>query len=213
VGMVGSGKSTLIKLAAGIFSPTTGTILVNGKPLRGYAQADLRAHAGYIPQEATLFSESVRDNVAFGRQVTPEMLVSSLELARVREEMEALPGGLDQVLGQRGLTVSGGQKQRLAIARALAGAPDLLLMDDCTSALDAENERAFWELFRERFPHAACLIVTHRLATALQADVIYMLHKGRIVGAGTHAELVETCPQYRSFLTREELEAALAMAT
>jgi ABC-type multidrug transport system fused ATPase/permease subunit len=130
----------------------------------------------------------------------------------VREEMEALPGGIDQVLGQRGLTVSGGQKQRLAIARALAGAPDLLLMDDCTSALDAQNERAFWELFRERFPQAMCLIVTHRLATARQADVIYMLHKGRIVGAGTHAELVETCPQYRSFLTREELEAALAMA-
>lgn len=212
VGMVGCGKSTLIKLAAGIFSPTAGEVLVNGRPLRGFAQADLRSHVGYIPQEATLFSESVRDNVAFGRQVAPEMVLLSLELARVREEMEALPGGVDQVLGQRGLTVSGGQKQRLAIARALAGAPDLLLMDDCTSALDAENERAFWELFRERFPQAMCLIVTHRLATARQADVIYMLHKGRIVGAGTHAELVESCPQYRSFLTREELEAALAMA-
>ncbi len=212
VGMVGCGKSTLIKLAAGILSPSSGEVLVNGAPLRSFAAADYRARVGYIPQEATLFSESVRDNVAFGRSVAAADVEQALELARVKDEMSALPGGLDQVLGQRGLTVSGGQKQRLAIARALAGAPDLLLMDDCTSALDAENERAFWELFRERYPQAACLIVTHRLATALQADVIYMLHKGRIAGVGTHSELVESCPQYRSFLTREELAAALAMA-
>jgi len=140
-------------------------------------------------------------------------VLDSLKNAQVKDEMDALPDGLKQVLGQKGLTVSGGQKQRLAIARALAGSPDLLLMDDCTASLDAENERAFWAMFRQRFPEAACLIVTHRLATARQADTIYVLEEGRIVGKGTHQQLLATCEEYRNFLTREELAAALAAPT
>ncbi len=132
-------------------------------------------------------------------------------MAQVHDEMEALPARAGPGAGPAGLTVSGGQKQRLAIARAVAGGPDLLLMDDCTSALDAENERAFWAMFSETFPEAACLIVTHRLATARQADIIYVLSGGRLVGAGTHEELAASCEEYRSFLTREELQAALSL--
>jgi ABC-type multidrug transport system fused ATPase/permease subunit len=113
------------------------------------------------------------------------------------------------MLGQRGLTVSGGQKQRIAIARALAGNPQLLLMDDCTASLDAENEEKFWEMFAAQFPDAACLIVTHRLATARQADIIYVLDEGRIVGSGSHEHLLKTCEAYRNFLTRTELESVL----
>ena len=126
--------------------------------------------------------------------------------------LQDLLGGLKEVLGQKGLTVSGGQKQRLAIARALAGKPDLLLMDDCTASLDAENERRFWNMFSEKFPETSCLIVTHRLATARQADVIYVLYDGKIVGRGTHIELLQTCEQYQNFLTRDELAAAMASA-
>ncbi len=210
VGSVGSGKSTLIRLAAGLLPAERGQVKLNGRPLQDYSLPDFRRRVGYIPQEATLFSESVRDNISFGRDVPERILLESLELAQVRAEMEALPKGLEQVLGQRGLTVSGGQKQRLAIARALAGEPDLLLMDDCTASLDAENERAFWEQFRRRYPEAACLIVTHRLATARQADTIYVLAEGRIVGRGTHDELLATCEEYQNFLTRDELRAALA---
>jgi len=210
VGAVGSGKTTLIKLLAGQLPPERGEVLVNGAPLTEYELPAYRSRVGYIPQEATLFSESVRENVRFGREVGEEAVQESLALAQVRAEMEALPQGLEQVLGQRGLTVSGGQKQRLAIARARAGEPDLLLMDDCTASLDAENERAFWEQFRQRFPGTACLIVTHRLATARQADVIYVLSHGRIVGRGSHEELLASCEEYQNFLTRDELRAALA---
>ena len=210
VGPVGSGKSTLIKLVAGLLPPSAGDVRVNGRPLSDWNINEFRARVGYIPQEATLFSESVIDNVTFGRAIAKDMAVRALDLAQVKDEMAALPAGFDQVLGQKGLTVSGGQKQRLAIARALAGQPDVLLMDDCTASLDAENERKFWAMFRETFPDAACVIVTHRLATARQADVIYVLVDGRIVGKGTHAELLETCQAYRNFLTREELQAALA---
>jgi ATP-binding cassette subfamily B protein len=213
VGSVGSGKSTLLKVAAGIIPPSAGAVLVNGRPLASLDRGAWRARVGYIPQEANLFSESVADNVRFGRPLSDADVRRALELARVLDEMEALPGGIDEVLGQRGLTVSGGQKQRLAIARAAAGDPDLLLMDDCTSALDAENERVFWELLSARLPDAMCLIVTHRLATARVADRIYVLDRGRVVGHGTHAELLETCEVYRNFLTREELAAALGVGT
>lgn len=207
LGTVGSGKSSLLKVIAGLLPPTGGEVIVNGKSLRKLSLRDYRRLVGYIPQDANLFSETVRDNVIFGREVTEAEFLHALELAQVKEEMEALPKGFDQVLGQRGLTVSGGQKQRLAIARALVGKPQVLLMDDVTSSLDAENERRFWENFKKHFPEASCLIVTHRLATARQADVICVMENGRIVGKGTHEELLKSCEAYRKFLTREELEA------
>jgi len=212
VGPVGSGKTTLLKAVAGLLPLSDGKLAVNGRKLTDYSISEYRARVGYIPQEANLFSETVLENVRFGREIDERVLLESLTQAQVKAEMEALPKGLQQVLGQKGLTVSGGQKQRLAIARALAGRPDLLLMDDCTASLDAENERAFWEMLRRRLPDAACLIVTHRLATARQADTIYVMEEGRIVGKGTHSELLESCEEYRNFLTREELAAALAPA-
>ena len=210
VGSVGSGKSTLIRIAAGLIQPSSGEVLINQRPISEYEINGLRKKFGYIPQESTLFSESVADNVRFGREIHEKEVREALDMAQVLKEMEELPNGIDEVLGQKGLTVSGGQKQRLAIARALAGKPDLLLMDDCTSALDAENEKRFWQMFAEKSPDAACFIITHRLATARRADVIYVLDQGKIVGKGTHGELLRDCEEYRNFLTREELQAALA---
>jgi len=209
VGSVGSGKSTLIRVAAGLISPDEGNVTINERPIDDYIVHDIREHIGYIPQESTLFSESVAENVRFGRDIPEEDVRNSLDMAQVLEEMEQLPDGINEVLGQKGITVSGGQKQRIAIARALAGNPDLLLMDDCTSALDAENERRFWNMFTEKSPDSACLIVTHRLATARQADTIYVLDEGKIVGRGTHEELLRSCEEYQNFLSREELQAAL----
>jgi ATP-binding cassette subfamily B protein len=211
VGAVGSGKTTLLKLIASQLPPSQGEIILNNWPLADYDLSSYRAVTGYIPQEATLFSESVSENVSFGRDLDEGDIEHALRLGQVWYEMTALPEGLSQVLGQKGLSISGGQKQRLAIARALAGGPQLLLMDDCTSALDAENERAFWDEFSRRYPEAACLIVTHRLATARQADEIYVLDQGRIVGRGSHDELLASCEEYRNMLTKEELRSALGM--
>lgn len=212
VGAVGSGKTTLLKLAAGILRPTQGEVLVNGKAFEQHASQELLARIGYVPQEANLFSETVAENVSFGRDLSRDTVENALSMAQVRDEMQRLPGGLDQVLGQRGLTVSGGQKQRLAIARALAGKPDLLLMDDVTASLDAENERRFWDMLEASLPEVMCLMVTHRLATARKADVVYMVEDGRLVGQGSHAELVRSCEQYRQFLTREELAEELQVS-
>ena len=209
VGPVGSGKSTLMKIIAGMLPPTEGTMNVNGRSIDDYIRTEYRALTGYIPQEPILFSESVRDNVDFGRKIDEDGIRKSLQQAQIDEEVEGFADGVDQMLGQRGLSVSGGQKQRIAIARALAGKPQLLLMDDCTSALDAENEEGFWRMFEDEFPDAACLIVTHRLATAKRADVIYVIDEGRIVGMGTHNELIKNCREYREFQTRIELESSL----
>ena len=211
VGPVGCGKTTLVKLVAGLLPGSGGRVTVNGKAIGTCDIGTYRGRLGYIPQEATLFSESVVGNVSFGRDLDNEAVLAALSLAQVREEMENLPDGLEQVLGQKGMSVSGGQKQRLAIARALAAGPDLLLMDDCTSALDAENERAFWDEFTARYPDSACLIVTHRMSTAREADVICVLDGGRIAGLGTHEELLDSCAEYRNLLTREELRHALGM--
>lgn len=208
VGSVGSGKTTLIKLIAGLLPVQDGELLLNGLPLTKYDLPSYRRQVGYIPQEATLFSESVRGNVSFGRNLPLADVQAALGMAQVRDEMERLPKGIEQILGQRGMTVSGGQKQRLAIARALAGGPQLLLMDDCTSALDAENERAFWQEFSTRYPETACVIVTHRLATARHAGRIYVMDGGRIVGRGNHDELLESCDAYRNLLTKEELSSS-----
>jgi len=211
VGPVGCGKSTLIKLVAGMLPAEEGDVIVNQRPVDEYDAVEYRKLTGYIPQEPVLFSESVKDNVIFGRDIDDETMWASLKHGQVASEVKEFANSADQMLGQRGLTVSGGQKQRIAIARALAGNPQLLLMDDCTASLDAENEEGFWKMFAAHYPNTACLIVTHRLATAKRADVIYVLDEGKVVGSGTHRQLLESCEAYRRFQTRVEIETILKL--
>lgn len=203
VGSVGSGKTTFIKLITRILKPTGGEIMVNGRPVADYDIRKLRKLIGYVPQEVVLFSDSISDNISFGRDIDENDVLRVLELAQVKTEVMEFENSLDTVLGQRGQTVSGGQKQRLAIARALAGKPDLLILDDCTAALDAENEEKFWDDMRKFYPETTCVIVTHRISTAKRADTIYVIENNTITHSGTHAELLRDSKLYRAYQTRE----------
>jgi ATP-binding cassette subfamily B protein len=209
VGKVGCGKSTVLRLMGGILKPAAGRILVNGNPLDEYDRIAFRSLTGYIPQEPILFSETVFENIAFGREIGEREIDESLEWAMMKDEVGRMSRGLQEPVGQRGSALSGGQKQRLTIARALAGKPELLLMDDCTAGLDAQNEERFWGNLIRHFPETTCLMVTHRITTARRADLIYILDDGKIQDIGTHEELLEKNDLYRKFQLEEQMKMVL----
>jgi ATP-binding cassette, subfamily B, multidrug efflux pump len=202
MGPIGSGKTTLLHLAAGLFSVDQGTISVNGVPLDRLEIRRWREQIGFVQQEPIILSESARENISFWRGLDLDQVHRSGELAQVHGEILALPRGYDELVGARGIRLSGGQRQRLSLARALAGNPQLLLMDDVTAGLDAENERLLWRRLRKAAPGLACLIVTHRAATARMADRIIVLSAGRVVATGTHDELLRSSLLYRELIGR-----------
>jgi len=204
VGRLGSGKSTLLRLAGGVYEPCSGQVLFNGHPLNEHEIQSFGARVGVVTQTPILFSESIRENVIFGRQADEALLAEVLEAVGLKDEVAALPKGLDQLIGQRGVSLSGGQRQRLAIARAIYGRPELLLLDDLTSALDANNERRLWARLGKLCPEVSILVVTHRIATARAMDRIAVLEEGRIVAAGSHGELMTSSPLYGDFLHEHE---------
>jgi len=209
VGPVGSGKSTLLRLLAGELPVQDGRFALDGIDYDRWDWGTLRARVGYVPQESVLFSETIGENVAFGRDADPEWIRRCLAIAQMEDDLELLPDGLETPIGRKGTLVSGGQKQRIAIARALAGKPDLLLLDDCTASLDARTEDRFWSELDRAFPDAMVFTVSHRLATIHRADTILVLDRGRIVDRGTHAELAARCETYQSFLLTEQRRAHL----
>jgi ABC-type multidrug transport system fused ATPase/permease subunit len=154
-----------------------------------------------------LFSETIHENVVFGRE-DGSRLDDALSAACVRDEVMAFPDTTETMLGQRGQKVSGGQKQRLTIARALLDRPEMLLMDDVTAGLDAENEERFWKELERVRRDTTCVVVTHRIATARHMDRIHVLDDGKIVDSGTHDELLGRCELYREFQQREDLLTA-----
>ncbi|MBU4487082.1 MAG: ATP-binding cassette domain-containing protein, partial [Candidatus Delongbacteria bacterium] len=175
VGPLGSGKSTLLEIIAGNLITGQGNIFINGTPIKNIAHESLASVIGYIKQENVLFSETIKNNLELGDKFTDEEIVKGLDTAIMTEEIKSFPKGLETVLGQKGLSLSGGQKQRVSIARTLIRKPKLLLMDDCTAAMDANTEKTFWENFRKNLPDTSCIIVTHRLATASHADKVLVI--------------------------------------
>ena len=211
VGSTGSGKSTLAKLVLRFYDPDEGSVLVDGTDVRDLRQEDLRGRIGYVPQKPVLFSMSVGDNVRVGSPEAEDALVrSSVDIAQASEFVDALENGYDHEVSQGGLNLSGGQKQRLSIARALARRPDIYVFDDCFSALDFRTDARLRARLKEVTGEATVIVVAQRVGTVMDADRIVVLDEGRVVGSGTHGELLESCPVYREIAASQLSEERIA---
>ncbi len=206
VGKVGSGKTWLINLVPRLVDPTGGSIKLDGHDLRMYKLEDLRASIGYVPQEPVLFSDTVRNNILFGREsISDTVLEWAIEVAQLKDEIATFPNGLDTAIGTRGMSISGGQKQRLALARALVGKPKVLILDDCTSALDARTEARLWERLHEVMPDMTAILITHRPDTLERVDMIYVLDQGKVIESGRHYDLMALGGHYARVYKRYQL--------
>jgi ATP-binding cassette subfamily B protein len=191
VGPSGAGKSTLFHLLLRFYDPASGTISVDGVPIRSADPRDVRARIALVPQDSVVFAASARENIRFGRPDASDAEVErAADLAHATEFLRRLPDGFEAQLGERGVTLSGGQRQRIAIARAILRDAPLLLLDEATSALDAESETLVQTALEELMRHRTTLVIAHRLATVLSCDRIMVMDQGRIVEHGTHASLV-----------------------
>jgi len=204
IGGTGAGKSTLISLIPRFYDIESGRILVDGVDVREMAQKDLRAKIGLVPQKAVLFSGTIAENIRFGKEdATDEEVRYAAEVAQASEFIEELQDGLDAVIAQGGTDVSGGQKQRLSIARALVRKPEIYVFDDSFSALDFKTDAKLRAALKKETLDATVLIVAQRVSTVMDADQIIVLDEGHVAGIGTHRELMRSCEVYREIVTSQ----------
>jgi ATP-binding cassette subfamily B protein len=198
LGATGSGKSSLVLLVPRFYDVTAGGVRIDGADVRGLRRASLLGSIGFVPQDTVLFSGTVRDNIRYGRPDAAEAdVVAAAQTAQAHEFIMALPQGYDGRVEARGANFSGGQKQRLAIARALLLRPRILILDDSTSAVDIETETRIQTGLAANDPARITFVVAQRISTVLNADTIVVLDKGRVVARGRHGDLIQTCPIYR----------------
>ena len=210
IGATGAGKSTLINLVPRFYDVTGGAVYLNGKDIRTLSQKELRDNIGYVPQKAVLFSGTIDSNIKYGKEdADVNEVLAALDCAQATEFVSELPNGVESSIAQGGSNVSGGQKQRLAIARALVKKAPVYIFDDSFSALDFKTDAKLRRALTKYTENAVVLIVAQRVSTIMNAEQIIVLDEGRIVGKGTHKELLKTCPEYReiaeSQLSKEEL--------
>lgn len=214
IGPSGAGKTTLLALMARLYDvpeADSGHVLFDGLDVRDWKLADLRAAVALVPQQSLLFEGTIRTNLTYARpDASEEDLTAALELADLRTTVDRLPQGLETPVGERGVTLSGGQRQRLALARAIVANPTVLLLDDCTSALDAQTESRIQEALRTRLKGRTCVIVSQKISSVRNADLILVFDRGRIVEQGRHAELIEQGGWYAE--TYEAQTSALTLA-
>ena len=198
VGRTGSGKSTVVNLLPRFYDVNAGSVRVDGHDVREYELASLRDQIALVSQEVVLFNDTIRANIAFGRDTSPAAIEEAARAAHVMEFAQALPAGLDTMVGDRGVLLSGGQRQRISIARALLKNAPILILDEATSALDTESERIIQGALEELMHNRTTLVIAHRLSTVERANRIVVMDAGRIVESGTHAELLAHNGQYAS---------------
>ncbi len=210
VGPTGSGKSTLVSLIPRIYDATQGSVLLDGRSIREYPLELLRANIGFVPQETFLFSDSIRDNIAFGAQdATDDDVRRAAEAANIADDIEGFPQGYRTLVGERGITLSGGQKQRTAIARAIIRNPRILVLDDALASVDTQTEDRILNHLRDIMQGRTTIFISHRVSTVRNADRIAVLHDGEIVEYGTHEELIERNGYYTELHDKQMLEEEL----
>jgi ATP-binding cassette subfamily B protein len=201
VGSTGSGKSTVVSLIPRLYDVTGGSIELDGRDIREMERSELWKHIGFVPQKAFLFSGTVGSNLRYGDDsATEEELWQALSVAQAKEFVQAMPAGLDEPISQGGTNVSGGQRQRLAIARALVKKPDVYVFDDSFSALDFKTDSLLRAALRREAANSTVLVVAQRVSSIMHADQIVVLDEGTIVGLGTHQHLLETCETYKEIV-------------
>jgi ATP-binding cassette, subfamily B, multidrug efflux pump len=210
VGHTGSGKSTLVSLVPRLLDPTGGCVLLDGIDLRDLSPAELRRHIGFVPQETFLFSATIAGNIAFGvESATADEIRRAAELAGLAGDIESFPKRYETMVGERGITLSGGQKQRTAIARAILRDPRILILDDALSSVDTLTEERILEGLENAMRGRTVILISHRVSTVRQADLIVVLEHGRIVERGTHAVLVSASGYYADLSQKQMLEEEL----
>jgi len=211
VGPTGSGKTTLVNLIPRIYDADPGSVLVDGRPIRAYPLETLRRNIGFVPQETFLFSETIRENIAFGKEdASDDEVGAAAQAANIAADIESFPEQYQTLVGERGITLSGGQKQRTAIARALIRNPRILVLDDALSSVDTHTEDKILNHLRDLMAGRTTIFISHRVSTVRNADMIAVLHGGRFVEMGTHEELLALNGYYAELYNKQLLEEELA---
>ena len=207
IGKTGSGKSTVLDLISRLYDVEEGEILIDGIPIQDYNLSGIRSEIGYVPQNPFLFSETIERNIRFGKQdASFEEIKAAAQSAAVADNIEQFKEGYETLLGERGVTLSGGQIQRISIARALIKDPKVLLFDDCLSAVDADTEEEIFKNLKERSREKTTLIVSHRISSVMEANSIVVIDQGAVIEQGTHAELINNDGFYKELFQKQNTE-------